>query len=159
MNVDHYTPFVSNRKNLGSFFYATKNIETVMLTVLAIVGIVGSVFLIANKPNYTSPNGAPEYAAVSGLLSGWDEENRASDFDKFVKMNSKSKVGETMVISFLADEKASRYVMDMGNGERLIVTQKNLIYTYDKPGKYTIELKEINKGLLHLKGTKVIKVK
>ena len=60
---------------------------------------------------------------------------------------------------FTGDEKASRYVMEMGDGVRLIVTQKNLMYNYAVPGKYTIELKELKSGLLTLVGTKKIKVK
>lgn len=44
--------------------------------------------------------------------------------------------------------------MEMGDGVRLIVTQKNLMYNYAVPGKYTIELKEHKSGLLTLVGTK-----
>ena len=49
--------------------------------------------------------------------------------------------------------------MEMGDGVRLIVTQKNLLYQYAEPGKYVIELKELKGGLLQLIGTKSIKVK
>jgi hypothetical protein len=49
--------------------------------------------------------------------------------------------------------------MEMGDGVRLIVTQQKLMYTYETPGKYVLELKEIKNGLLNLVGTKKIKIK
>ncbi|MBL0101885.1 MAG: hypothetical protein IPP49_19090 [Saprospiraceae bacterium] len=59
----------------------------------------------------------------------------------------------------MKDVKSSRFVLEMGDGVRLIITQNSLSYSYAQPGKYVIELKEIKNGLLHLVGTKKIKVK
>ena len=74
-------------------------------------------------------------------------------------MDKKVLSGKDFNFKFLQDEKASRYVMEMGDGVRLIITQKNLTYMYKEPGTYYIELKEIKDGLMHIVGTKKIKVK
>lgn len=132
-----------------------------MLSVLAFIGIAGTVFVMSNRPTYQNPGSpVPEYGDLTSIVSSLEAENKmASDFNKYIKMTSKATAGKAVIMTFLEDEKASRYVMDMGDGVRLVVTQKNLEYVYEKPGKYTIELKEIQRGILHLRGTKVIKVK
>lgn len=161
MRINHYTPTLSSKKHYSGIFQVSKKAETMMLSVLAFIGIAGTVFVMSNRPSYQNAGPSmPEYGAVTSIVSSLEAENKmASDFNKYIKMASKANVGEAVIITFLEDEKASRYVMDMGDGVRLVVTQKNLEYVYDKPGKYTIELKEIQRGILHLRGTKVLKVK
>lgn len=161
MRINHYTPALSSKKHYSGIFQVSKKAETMMLSFLAFIGIAGTIFVMSNRPSYQNPGPSmPEYGAMSSLVSSLEAENKmSSDFNKYVKMGNKAKVGEAVTIAFLEDEKASRYVMDMGDGVRLVVTQKNLEYVYEKPGKYTIELKEIQRGILHLRGTKVIKVK
>lgn len=161
MRVNHYTPVLSSKKVYHGLFHVSKKAETMVLSFLAMIGIAGTIFLITSRPSYQSAGPSlPEYGAVSSFFSTLESENKmASDFEQYVKMNGKVKAGEKISMTFLEDEKASRYVMDMGDGVRLVVTQKNLEYTYEKAGKYTIELKEIQRGILHLRGTKVIKVK
>jgi len=161
MRVDHYTSTLSAKKTFHGLFHVSKKAETMVLSFLAIIGMAGTIFLITNRPSYQNAGPSlPEYSAVSTFFSNMENESKmASDFNKYIKMGSKAKAGEAVQMTFLEDEKASRFVMDMGDGVRLVVTQKDLSYTYEKPGKYTIELKEIQKGILHLRGTKVIKVK
>ncbi|MFZ1703410.1 MAG: hypothetical protein WAT79_03635 [Saprospiraceae bacterium] len=161
MRIEHYTPFLSSKKNIHGIFTVSKQAESMVLYFLAVIGIAGTIFLITNRPSIqNSGPSLPEYGAVSAFLTNMETESQlSSDFNKYIKMDSKAKVGQEVTINFLEDEKASRYVMDMGDGVRLVVTQKNLMYVYEKPGKYTIELKEIQRGILHLRGTKVIKVK
>ncbi|HRO72525.1 MAG TPA: hypothetical protein PK611_02540, partial [Saprospiraceae bacterium] len=88
-----------------------------------------------------------------------EEEAPSNAFDEYIAMDKKIVAGEKVNIQFLKDEKSSRYVMEMGDGVRLIVTRTDLFYVYEQPGKYVIELKEIKDGLLHIVGTKKIKVK
>lgn len=161
MNVEHYTSFIPAKKSISSVFHVSKKAETMVLSFLAVIGIAGSIFLVTSSASYKSSGPSlPEYGAMSAFLTNLESENKmSSDFNKYVKMGNKGKAGDAIVMTFLQDEKASRYVMDMGDGVRLVVTQKNLMYTYEKPGKYTIELKEIQRGILHLRGTKVVKVK
>jgi hypothetical protein len=161
MRIEHYTPSLSAKKQIQGIFHVSKKAESMVLSFLAVIGIAGTIFLITNRPSYQNPGPSlPEYGAVSSFLSNLEAENQlSSDFNKYIKMAGKGKVGEAVIITFLQDEKASRYVMDMGDGVRLVVTQKDLFYTYEKPGKYTIELKEIQRGILHLRGTKTVKIK
>lgn len=161
MQMDNYTHFQLGKKHHALNATVLKHFESVLLWLLAATGVIGSVFLISQHVSQPGDGGKfPESASVSSMLAGIDTEEQATaDFDSYVKMTSKAKVGEVIEIEFLQDESASRYVMEMGNGERLIVTQKDLIYTYDQPGKYVVELKEIRRGLLRLVGTKRIKVK
>ena len=48
--------------------------------------------------------------------------------------------------------------MEMGNGERVIITADEFPYKYDKAGTYTLELKTITRGLISTIATKEIKV-
>ncbi|MBK9253982.1 MAG: hypothetical protein IPM42_00695 [Saprospiraceae bacterium] len=161
MHSNNYTPLHFGKRSHLFQSLILKHFEPYLLALLALTGILGSVYLLGhNLTQNMDGNKLPEQSSVASLLNISENESEASgDFDKFVKMNGKAKAGEVIEISFLEDETASRYVMEMGNGERLIVTQKNLIYTYDLPGKYVIELKEIRRGILKLVGTKRIKIK
>ena len=107
----------------------------------------------------SSINNGPEKTSLASILFASPEEDGSNKFDDYVKMESKFDAGAKFNFEFLEDPKASRYVMEMGDGVRLIVTQKNLQYQYAEPGKYVIELKELKSGLLQLIGTKSIKVK
>ena len=97
--------------------------------------------------------------SLAGILLDEMEAESSDTFDEYVRVSDKKKAGEPLEIEFLKDPKASRYVMEMGDGVRLIVTQTKLMYTYETPGKYVIELKEIKNGLLSLVGTRKIKIK
>ncbi|MBK9152322.1 MAG: hypothetical protein IPM26_15675 [Saprospiraceae bacterium] len=161
MQLNNYTHYPIGKKAAHSGIHIIKHIESLLLWLLATTGVIGTVFLISQHLNNPlNNNKGPEMAAISTLLGQSDNsEQSTSDFDQYIQMPSKANAGEVIEIKFLQDETASRYVMEMGNGERLIVTQKDLIYTYDQPGKYVIELKEIRRGILRLIGTKKIKVK
>ena len=164
MNIEHYTPMHFSRRHTSTSHFFTTHIEPVLLSLLVLTGIIGSIYLFGQKfignesPGMSSGNQLPHSAAIATLFVGEDDKP-SDDFDQYIKMDSKQVAGQTFSFSFLKDEKASRYVMEMGDGVRLIVTQKELIYKYEQPGKYVIELKEIKDGLLNIIGTKKIKVK
>lgn len=126
------------------------------------MGCIGTFYLFGEKLFQTEQ-------AVNNQQGGTNESNFAivtgtdeavdGDFDEYVDIATRQTAGQRFSFLFKKDVTASRYVMEMGDGVRLIVTQPNLTYQYDLPGKYTIELKEIKNGLLNLIGTKTIKVK
>ncbi|KXK39646.1 MAG: hypothetical protein J5I52_00660 [Saprospiraceae bacterium] len=164
MNIEHYTPVHLNKKHTSAFQFFAIHIEPLLLSLLILTGIIGSIYLFGQKAilsdhastsigNSNNPNIA-SFAPIFNV-----EEVAANDFDKYVQMKGKITAGQPFFFTFLQDENASRYVMEMGDGVRLIVTTPNLMYTYEQPGKYVIELKEIKDGLLHIIGTKKIKVK
>lgn len=164
MNIEHYTPIRLSKKQFNFAHIFKVHIEPFLLSLLVLTGIIGSIYLLGQKiifsetqTELTENNGKPLISSVASVLVG--EEAPANAFDEYISMDKKIIAGQRFNFTFLQDEKASRYVMEMGDGVRLIVTQKNLLYQYDKPGKYVIELKEIKDGLLHIVGTKKIKVK
>ena len=165
MNIEHYTPVRLTKKHLQVSHIFKVHIEPFLLSLLVLTGIIGSIYLFGQKiiiSNSTATvpesNGSPLVSSLSSILIN-EEDAPANAFNDYIEMESKAAVGKKVNINFLRDEKASRYVLEMGNGVRLIVTQKDLFYVYEQPGKYVIELKEIKDGLLHIIGTKKIKVK
>jgi len=164
MNIEHYTPVHFNKRHTHVSQFFSTHFEPFLLSLLVLTGIIGSIYLFGQNfvsndaNNINGSNGSPSVAVASLFVSN-DEEAPANDFDEYISMEGKIVAGQTFYFQFLKDEKASRYVMEMGDGVRLIVTQKNLLYDYAQPGKYVIELKEIKNGLLHIVGTKKIKVK
>ena len=164
MNVEHYTPFHFSKRSLQSSQFFSSHFEPFLLSLLILTGIIGSIYLFGQKlvsPEPVSTASAPQNngASIASLLLGNDEEAPANDFDDFIKMSGSPQAGVLYNFEFLKDVKSSRFVLEMGDGVRLIITQNSLSYSYAQPGKYVIELKEIKNGLLHLVGTKKIKVK
>jgi hypothetical protein len=166
MSLNNYTSLHFNKKSasVSSIFHG--HIEPMLLSLLILTGAVGSIYLFGHPTGDTSTmmesGFAPEGASISQfLLSSIEDEEEAStnQFDEFITIKNKPVASQDFMFDFIKDEKAARYVIEMGDGTRLIVTQKNLQYTYKLPGKYTMELKEINRGILTLIGTKKVKVK
>lgn len=167
MNIEHYTPVQLNKRPMHVSHFFTTHFEPFLLSLLVLTGIIGTIYLFGQKlvttevTSISSSNGGPSSLSVASLFASNDEDSpvATNSFDEYISMEGKILAGKTFNFQFLKDEKASRYVMEMGDGVRLIVTQKNLMYDYAQPGKYVIELKEIKNGLLHIIGTKKIKVK
>ncbi|MFZ1752074.1 MAG: hypothetical protein WAU01_17895 [Saprospiraceae bacterium] len=165
MNVEHYTPVHFSKKAFQTSHFFSTHFEPLILSMLVLTGIIGSIILFgqevitSNSVANAELNQLPTPPTIASLFAVNDEEYTTKNFDDYIKMQGSVKAGENFFFTFLADEAASRYVMEMGDGVRLIVTQKNLLYQYEKPGKYVIELKEIKDGLMNIVGTKKIKVK
>lgn len=162
MNVNHYTPLHLPKKSFQFSNFFTAHFEPLLMSMIVLTGIIGSIYLfghnfVSGSQNGNEPSSPASLATI--ILGAEDHINASNDFDKLVKIPGTVQSGQDFNFEFLGDEKASRYVMEMGDGVRLIVTQKNLLYNYAAPGKYTIELKEHKSGLLTLIGTKKIKVK
>ncbi len=167
MNLEHYTPFQFHKKSFQFSHFLSSHFEPVLLSMVVLTGIIGSIYLFgqnivggSNSPINNNNNNPRATSSLAAILLGNDDETYTSnDFEKYVKIKGSIKAGQNFDFDFIGDEKTSRFVMEMGDGVRLIVTQKNLMYNYAEPGKYTIELKENKSGLLTLIGTKKIKVK
>lgn len=161
MSTNHYAmPFGKRFFHDSPFF--TTHFEPFILSLFLLMGCIGTFYLFGQKifqPEQISqqPNGSSFLSTV--FFADAEDDLVDGDFDKYVEIGSKQSVGQRFSFTFTQDYSASRYVMEMGDGVRLIVTQPNLSYQYNTPGKYTIELKEIKNGLLNLVGTKTIKVK
>jgi len=165
MNVNHYTPIRFSKRTTNFSHLITTHLEPLLLSLLILTGIIGSIYLFgqqlsgSDSSQVSTINNGPEKSSLASILFASPDEDGSNKFDDYVKMESKVDAGTRFNFEFLEDPKASRYVMEMGDGVRLIVTQKSLQYKYEQPGKYVIELKELKSGLLQLIGTKTIKVK
>jgi hypothetical protein len=164
MSSYNYTSIYFPKKSFSLGKFITTQVEPVLLSLLFLVGILGSIYVFGqpfenNRNNLLQNNAAGPTSLASIFVADSEDDGASNAFNEYVSLNTAIKAGEIFKFDFLKDEKASRYVLEMGDGARLIVTQKNLSYDYAKPGKYVIELKEIKNGVLHLLGTKKIKVK
>lgn len=140
---------------------SSKHIEKLLLILIAVLGIIGSLYVFSNSSNN---NNTPNYHNLSMVAASVsDFESNALDkktkFKDFIKIEGKKKVGNELNFVFKKDRKAVRYVMDMGNGERVIITADEFPYTFNKPGTYKLELKSIVRGLITTVATKDIKIK
>jgi len=76
------------------------------------------------KPLYvfTSNSGGPsnpnyqELALATASISDAEDDVRQAKFKKFFKIDGEKKAGELLNFTFKKDRKATRYVLDMGNG-------------------------------------------
>ncbi len=165
MSINDYTPVSVSKRSMSISQILSSQFEPLLLSFLVLAGIIGSSYILGEKLLIESTSlasvqgGNPEKSSIAALLVSSDKENVSKDFNEYLTIDKKITAGEEFKMTFLKDERASRYVMEMGDGMRLIITQKNLYYQYKEPGVYYIELKEIKDGLLNIVGTKKVKVK
>ena len=164
MQSNHYTPVSISRKGFHFVHFMSHHFEPLLLSLVVLTGIIGSVYIFGQNIFQENPGqaGGSNHlgtSTVMALFSESESREASGNFDDYVRIEQDIKAGESFQFEFLQDPRASRYVMEMGDGVRLIVTQRNLMYNYSAPGKYVIELKEIKGGLLNLLGTKKVKVK
>lgn len=141
--------------------FTPKFIEKILLILIAFLGIMGSLYVFSSSANN---NNTPNYnnlsmAAVASLDLDEEDLEVKAKFKNYFKIEGKKRVGELLTFKFKKDRKESRYVLDMGNGERVIITSDEFPYKFDKPGKYLLELKTINRGLISVIATKELKIK
>lgn len=165
MSINDYTPVGVSKRSMSISQILSSQFEPLLLSFLVLAGIIGSSYILGEKLLIESSSlasvqgGTPEKSSLAAMFVSSDKENVSKDFNEYLTMDKKIIAGEEFKMTFLKDEKASRYVMEMGDGMRLIITQKNLYYQYKEPGVYYIELKEIKDGLLNIVGTKKVRVK
>ena len=139
----------------------SKLIEKLLLMLIAILGIIGSLYVFTNSSNSNNNPNYHNLSIVAASASNFDTKSTAAGekFKDYVKIEGKKRIGEMLIFKFKKDRKAARYVMDMGNGERVIITADEFPYTFNKAGKYRLELKTINRGLISTIATKELKIK
>jgi len=147
---------ISNQETINPKF-----IEKILLFLIAFLGIAGSVYVFSVSSN---PNNTPNYHNLSLVASASTDYDISIDekkvkFKNFFKIQGKKKVGELLSFTFKEDRNEQRYVLDMGNGERVIITSDEFPYKYEKAGVYNLELKTINRGLIKTIATKELTIK
>ena len=139
----------------------SKLIEKLLLMLIAILGIIGSCYVFTNSSNSNNNPNYHNLSIVAASAANFDAKSTAvgEKFKDYIKIEGKKRIGEMLTFKFKKDRKAARYVMDMGNGERVIITADEFPYTFSKAGKYILELKTINRGLISTIATKELKIK
>ncbi len=140
---------------------SSKIIEKLLLILIAFFGVIGSLYVFTNS---SSNNNIPNYhnlSLVAASVSDFDSNTLDGKvkFKDFIKIEGKKKAGVKLNFKFKKDRHAARYVMEMGNGERVIITADEFPYKFDKPGTYKLELKTITRGLISTIATKELKIK
>jgi uncharacterized protein YxeA len=140
---------------------SSKSIEKLLLILIAILGVIGSLYVFSNSSNNNNTPNYHNLSIVAASVSDFKSNtlDKKVKFKDYVKIEGKKKIGETLTFTFKKDRKASRYVMDMGNGERVIITANEFPYKFNKKGTYLLELKTINRGLISTVATKELKIK
>lgn len=97
---------------------------------------------------------------VAGASHNWTvTEEGKGKFKDYIEISGDKKVDAKLRFTLKADNKESRYVLEMGNGERVILTQQWFDYTYRETGEYLLEIKEIKKNLIYTLASKKITIK
>jgi len=140
---------------------SSNKVEKLLLCLIAALGIVGSLYVFSTSSNNNPNNNYQNLAIAAASVSDVEniDERGKEKFKKFFKIEGDKKAGELLNFHFKKDRKTSRYVLDMGNGERVIITSNDFPYKYEEPGKYLLELKTIQRGLITTISTKEIKIK
>jgi hypothetical protein len=140
---------------------SSKFIEKLLLILIAIFGVIGSFYVFSNSSNNNNTPNYHNLSLVTASVSDFDSNSLDSKekFKDYIKIEGKKEVGEMLNFTFKKDRLATRYVMEMGNGERVIITADEFPYKFDKAGTYKLELKTITRGLISTIATKELKIK
>ncbi len=162
MRMNEYTsidlPKTALLPRAGSL--SSKFIEKLLLILIAILGVIGSLYVFSSSSNNNTPN-YHNLSLVAASVSDFDSNTLDGKvkFKDFIKIEGKKRAGQMLNFKFKKDRNRVRYIMDMGNGERVIITADEFPYTFDKPGKYKLELKTITRGLISTIASKELKIK
>ena len=163
MNVSTYNSVDMPGKAIlqkASISYPANKIEKILLFLIAAIGLVGSSYIFAASSGSSPSPKLGNLAAAAPIVT---EDNDTSEwkekFGDYIKIEGKKKVGQPITFKFVGEKDGGRFVMEMGNGNRMIITGDEWPFTYQEAGKYVLELKRIDKGLIRTIATKTIKVK
>ena len=158
MNIEGYSVFSSRTLHSG-FYSFVKNLEYILLFAVASVGLVGSVYIfVDNSMNAPQmPNGNLSFVPAATLDQS--SSGKLEDFKNFIEIKGKERVDAELTFIVKVDLSSKRYVLEMGDDMRMIITQPEFTYKYAKAGKYTLELKEISAGLITTVAKKELKIK
>jgi len=124
--------------------------EHILLIVVAGIGLAGSLFVFSECPDAKISSVHTGSINQTAVLS--TDANKAT-LDQWVKISGEAKAQQKLNFNWIARNPNSRYVLDMGNGERVMLRGEAFDYSYATGGNYTLELKEINNDLISTIGT------
>ncbi|MBK8700828.1 MAG: hypothetical protein IPN29_15300 [Saprospiraceae bacterium] len=149
MDVKIYTQNQTLFPSTHSFVF--RYFEYILLFLVAATGLLCSAFALSDNSSMPSNENFRQVVSLDAA--------RKSDFDKYVKIEGERKTGSELQFEISLNLAEKRYVMEMGDGRRMILTSPKFNYTYPAKGEYILELKEIQRGLIVLIGEKKVKIK
>lgn len=130
--------------------------EHILLIVVASIGLAGSLFVFSECPD----------AKVSSVHTGSINQSAVlttdvadQSIDQWVNISGEAKAQQKLNFNWTARNPDSRYVLDMGNGERVMLRGEAFEYSYSSGGNYTLVLREITNDLISTIGTYDLAIK
>lgn len=130
--------------------------EHILLIVVASIGLAGSLFVFSECPDAKVSSVHTGSINQSAILSTDADEK---SLDQWVNISGDAKAQQKLKFNWIARNPNARYVLDMGNGERVMLRGEAFNYTYTNGGNYILELKEINNDLISTIGTYELDIK
>lgn len=124
--------------------------EHILLIVVASIGLAGSLFVFSECPDAKVSSVHTGSINQSAVLS---TNSSQKSIDQWVSITGEAKAQQKLNFDWIARDPNSRYVLDMGNGERVMLRGGAFDYSYSSGGNYTLELKEITNDLISTIGT------
>ena len=143
----------------ASLPYHTNQLERALLLLIAAVGILGSIYIFSATSGSTPPEYQHSIAPIYSEQSSTADDEWKAKFKNYIKIEGKKQVGQSLNFTFVGEKEGGRYVLEMGNGNRMIITGRSFPFTYTVPGKYKLELKKIQKGLITNVASQNIRIK
>lgn len=119
--------------------------EHILLIVVAAIGLAGSLFVFSECPDaeISSVHTGPTHKAQSFSVEG-----NTVIFDELVRIEGTHQEQQKLNIHWTTRNPDARYVLDMGNGERVMLRGESFDYTYNQGGTYELTLREIENDLI-----------
>jgi hypothetical protein len=129
--------------------FVSRYADYLILCAVASVGLIGSLYIFANRSLDVSIGEATIVSALPHASPAVLVPIKATDrFDSLVQIDGDYVVGALLDIKLIPDAAEERYYLDMGNQQRAIFNTQQTFYKYGQPGTYTLELKVLRDKLL-----------
>lgn len=124
-----------------------KKLESLFLTTLFIFGIFGAFYFFnqGSHPQEAELTGHWEQSETStgGMVAAAD--GNISN-NPILHIEGIMEAGVPLLFAVPSADQSGRYVLDLGNGETILLDENTHYYTYRKPGTYRVKLEQIRNG-------------
>ncbi len=114
--------------------------EHLILLAVAFLGLIGSSYMINNcKGNINSTSyESQNFTEIESLQIPIRHKKEVLKISGDLKEKSPIQFSLPEIIS------NQRFIIDFGNGEKRVIAQDNLYYSYNRPGNYKVKLLSMN---------------
>ena len=165
MKIEELSPFsfASFDPIRGGMIASQNNLEKFLISLIAFFGIIGSVYIIASSSMAEQPAPIENLVFFSPtLLSNLEEDSvlAKDEMSKYLDITGNYSSGSPLHFKFIGKrEEGYRYMLEMGDEMRVMFRSDYYRHTYEKPGKYTLELKKTKNAIVTTIAKKTITIK